>query len=202
MKRSVRSCSSMSRATRVAGVSNVPPPGFSCVISSIGVVLDTTSVPTDLNSLPVLNAVTPPSTNIRISGSRCSHGRRKNASRMLSMTRRVKPSGSALVSALTRARPRWSVSGPTGPTGPGSGARAATGGNDTARRTRGRSIWRFEPTDAASDDLGAEILESHSGRGGSRIRERARPDRPPGGALPHRAASPITYSFTRAVRQF
>ena len=113
---------------------------------------------------------------------------------MLSITRRVRPSGSALVSRSTRARPalerqwsnrtnRSSVRGP-----------CRHGRNDTARRTRGRSIWRFEPIDAATDDLGAKILESHSGRGGSRIRERARPIRPRGGALT-RTLQPASHIF-------
>ena len=99
----VRSSSLMLRATTVAGVSKLNPWLFDCVRSPMHrAALGGDRAGRLVHGSLELNAVAPPRASIRISGSRCNHGRRKNASRTLSTTRRVKPSGSALVSAFSR----------------------------------------------------------------------------------------------------
>ena len=92
---SVVSNSLIWRAVTTAGLSNSDPAcwrrrsGRRAATRSVAL-----SVPTERYCGVMLSTERRPRASIRISGSRCSHGRRKNASRMLSITRRVRPSGS------------------------------------------------------------------------------------------------------------
>ena len=104
-KSSVRSSSLIWLLVSVAALSNENPwLLFAAVMSLSSDSFVARSVPIERNCGFMLATVAAPRASIRMSGSRCSQGRRKNASRTFSITRLVMPSGSVLVSVFNRAR--------------------------------------------------------------------------------------------------